>query len=509
MDFFKKFKKQLFLRVALAVLFPLIIASSAWIIMTILEVDESIVIGLSLGLGFGFAVFSILILTASIARPFKAYSDIIMYASDRGSSSPPNVETLKLGREMLVAQSMQLYDIASSGENSSSVPVAAGSKIKPEENILNSITMPIIGINHDKVITVANKQTAEYLGRKLEDIIGANLYDVLVLSFSEEQTLKDWLDQSRESAVIASRTWERVRHELDQDNYLQFDLVASFSSGRSDGTETMLAIFDRTERYNQDDKDVGYVALAVHELRTPLTIMRGYIEVFEDELSDQLDPELKDFMRKMQASSEQLAAFVANILKVARVDENQLDLKLREEDIAEVMKHAVSDLELRANVHGKHIELAIAPDLPKVGIDKISIIEVVNNLIDNALKYSGNAEKVRVNVNINQENRVQIDVQDYGIGIPTNVMPNLFRKFHRSYKTNSEITGTGLGLYLSKAIINAHGGNIWVRSKEGEGAIFSFTVLPYDQVSEGEVSGEDGIIRGAHGWIKNHSLYRN
>jgi signal transduction histidine kinase len=104
---------------------------------------------------------------------------------------------------------------------------------------------------------------------------------------------------------------------------------------------------------------------------------------------------------------------------------------------------------------------------------------------------------------------IETSIQDFGIGIPTSVMPELFRKFHRSHKSKVQVGGTGLGLYLSKALITAHGGNIWVRSKEGEGSTFSFTILPYDKVKDEQLAGEDGIIRGAHGWIKNHSLYRN
>jgi signal transduction histidine kinase len=95
------------------------------------------------------------------------------------------------------------------------------------------------------------------------------------------------------------------------------------------------------------------------------------------------------------------------------------------------------------------------------------------------------------------------------MGIPESVMSQLFQKYHRSHRSSAQIGGTGLGLFLSKALINAHGGNIWVRSKEGEGSIFTFTLLPFDQISSEQVAGEDGIIRGAHGWIKNHSLYRN
>ena len=95
------------------------------------------------------------------------------------------------------------------------------------------------------------------------------------------------------------------------------------------------------------------------------------------------------------------------------------------------------------------------------------------------------------------------------MGIPESILPNLFERFYRNHRTRNQIGGTGLGLYLSKAIIGAHGGHIWVRSKEGQGTTVGFTLQPYAIVA-GKLKSDDnsGIVRQAHGWIKNHSLYR-
>src|SRR5690606_9555212 len=107
---------------------------------------------------------------------------------------------------------------------------------------------------------------------------------------------------------------------------------------------------------------------------------------------------------------------------------------------------------------------------------------VINNLVDNAIKYSDKADRIAVTASLNSDGLVETSVTDYGIGIPSSVMGNLFQKFHRSHKSSMQVGGTGLGLYLCKAIITAHSGNIWVRSKEGEGSTFSFTLMPYDRM---------------------------
>jgi signal transduction histidine kinase len=166
-------------------------------------------------------------------------------------------------------------------------------------------------------------------------------------------------------------------------------------------------------------------------------------------------------------------------------------------------------LQLRARVHNIELELTVAENLPQVAVDRISMHEVINNLIDNAIKYSGASKRIVINSQANSQGLIETSIQDFGIGIPESVINQLFQKYHRSHRSSTQISGTGLGLYLCKALVSAHGGNIWVRSKEGQGSIFTFTIIPYDQISKEQAAGEDGIIRGAHGWIKNHSLYRN
>jgi signal transduction histidine kinase len=234
------------------------------------------------------------------------------------------------------------------------------------------------------------------------------------------------------------------------------------------------------------------------------------MEVFEEELGKTTkDPELKDFMLKMRAEAEQLTAFVNNILNVARVDDDQLELKLQSEDWAATLKSAIEMISLRAKVHGITLKCSIARGLPPVAIDSLSIREVLNNLVDNAIKYSHDSKVIRIDTHLTTEGYIETTVQDFGLGIPTSILPNLFTKFYRDHRNRAQIGGTGLGLYLSKAIVTAHGGNLWVRSKEGEGSTFGFTLLPYSQMAEKlKAGGDQEITRSAHGWIKNHSLYR-
>jgi two-component system phosphate regulon sensor histidine kinase PhoR len=290
----------------------------------------------------------------------------------------------------------------------------------------------------------------------------------------------------------------------------QCDIAAYYNRDNPSGTEFIITMFDRTVQYNQDEQSLSFVALAVHELRTPLTMLRGYVEVFQEELGPNLSPQLQDFMLKMEASATQLAGFVNNILNVARVEEDQLTLQLAEHSWEDTLRHSIEAMSLRAQVHKKTIECTVQPNLPTVAVDRMSIQEVINNLIDNAIKYSGQEEKqIIVNARLNKDGMIETSVQDFGVGMPSNVVQNLFEKFYRNHRTRAQFGGSGLGLYLSKAIITAHGGQIGVSSKEGEGSTFTFTLQPYSQLAdEVKNNANQDITRSAHGWIKNHSLYR-
>jgi signal transduction histidine kinase len=218
---------------------------------------------------------------------------------------------------------------------------------------------------------------------------------------------------------------------------------------------------------------------------------------------------MQRFMQQMNAAAQQLAAFVDNILNVAKIEDNQLTLRLHEESWPETIDAVVTDMRLRAAVRGVTIRTDVAKDLPAVGIDRYSIYELLTNLIDNAIKYSKEKDEILVHATLNKSGVVETSVSDHGVGIDSAVLPYLFEKFYRNHRSRAQVGGTGLGLYLAKTIAEAHGGDIWVNSKPGEGSTFTFTVLPYDKIEEHhKVSGGD-ITRSAHGWIKNHSLYRD
>lgn len=470
----------------------------------------SLIIGVAIVLALAGAALVATFSSRLLIEPVQALWQAILHLAPNSPATPaPEVEKLRLGRELVTNLTAQIYQLATMAEHSEAVAIKH-SKDLHANFVANNLPLPFITLDTQQNIIFANEAAGTYIGMSAADMIGKNVYMVLDMSFPNKDTFDIWLKQSKSSAVTAIKTWERVRmNVLDNHPTLLFDLAAYYNKNNPEGIETMMVLFDHTKRYMQDDQAVSFIALSVHELRTPLTLLRGYIEAFEEELASQLSPQMKDFMFKMSASAQQLTAFVNNILNVARVDDDQLELQLHEEDWGNVVRSAADAMALRARVRGITLEYNIAPNLPTVGVDRVSIHEVIYNLVDNAIKYSGQSKRIRISAQLTTDGLVETTVEDWGVGVPSSVMPHLFTKFYRDHHNRAQIGGTGLGLYLSKAIITAHGGNIWVRSKEGQGSIFGFTLVPYAQLAAEKKQGENKeITRSAHGWIKNHSLYR-
>ncbi len=445
-----------------------------------------------------------------VTAPIQALWQAILHLSpgEQGVAAP-DIENLRLGREMvtnLTAQLNQLVNVA----QKVTADTEKESHSLSHNFVAQNLPQPLLVLDSSETITFANEGAATYIGLPAADLMGKNVYMVLDMAFPSKNTFDVWLNDAKTKNATATKSWERVRLGVrDTHPARLFDLAAFYNRNNPDKIETILTLFDHTKQYSQDEQAVSFIALTVHELRTPLTLLRGYIEVFEDELNGKVDPELQGFMQKMRAQSEQLTAVVNNILNVARVDDNQLELRLEEEEWPIVLKNSIAALSLQAKVRGIALHCRLTTNLPTVGVDRLSIQEVITNLVDNAIKYSGNSKVINIETHLNKDGLVETTVQDFGLGISSSIMPNLFTKFYRDHRNRAQIGGTGLGLYLSKAIIDAHGGSLWVRSKPGEGSTFGFTIIPYSKLAEEQKrTGDQEIARSAHGWIKNHSLYR-
>jgi signal transduction histidine kinase len=508
MDNINALYRQIFLRIFTGISAVVVSVVAAWILcVRYFELHELAAAAASGGLGLALAFIASRVLAAVALGPLKALAQAIVHVDPDHQGTPaPNLDQLRVGHDLVTNLALQVYQFASQ-QNSTDL-IEHRKAVIQAANIVSRLPLPMFVFNNGLLVTNASIAALDYCGVSSAELFGKPIFDNLELEFGTEDTLETWIAACQDNKVTDNAYWERVRVRGKDGTLRQCDLSAHYNRDNPSGADYIVTVFDRTKQYNQDDESVGFVALAVHELRTPLTMLRGYIEVFEEELGDNLNDELKDFMLKMEASANQLSSFVHNILNVARIENDQLALHLSEESWSDLMKTGMADIELQAKINHKVLTYNIADNLPTVAIDRVSMNEVINNLVDNAIKYSPDSEQIIVSSEVNKDGLVQTTVQDFGVGIPGNVLPHLFEKFYRNHRTRSQIGGTGLGLYLSKAIVSAHGGQIWATSKVGKGTTIGFTLLPYSQATDDMKKGNKDITRQAHGWIKNHSYYR-
>lgn len=428
------------------------------------------------------------VLTRAIAHVSNETNDVI----------PPNINGTYHERTGLKPMVETIYNLTVNGPRHEQA-VSTGL----ETTILDRVPGGIIALDSDRKIIYANAAapvTTDSSGNKS-----------IQLQFDAKDKLDSWLADAEKNAVNDTHAWARVQNVLpDQPDRRIFDVVANYSKGGSNQVETLIITVDRTAHYASDEEDMDFIALAAHELRGPITVIRGYLDVLADELQPKISEDQTELFKRLNVSANRLSGYVNNILNVSRYDRRHLQLHLREDKLSDIYAGIADDLSLRASTQNRLLSVEIPADLPTVAADRNSLSEVLANLVDNAIKYSNEGGSVEVTAAVDGD-FVKCTVTDHGQGIPSSVVGHLFSKFYRSHRSRQTVSGTGLGLYISKAIIESHGGGIGVSSTEGQGSVFTFSVPIYATVADklvGSDNGNEGIIESGSGWIKNHSKYQ-
>ncbi len=366
---------------------------------------------------------------------------------------------------------------------------------------MNSTICGFVVLNHDRKITYHNKAAPIR--------IDSDNVESLELIFSSADTIDSWLDECEQHSVHTEHIWTRIPNRMpDAEDRRFFDVIASYDKGSDN--ETVLTLVDRTNLYEIGEQELDFIAFAAHELRGPITVIRGYLDVLQDELSTVLEPDQRELFHRLTVSANRLSGYINNILNTSKYDRRHLKVHLAEDNLADIYDMIRDDMQLRANSQGRILSVNFPADLPTIAADRASISEVLGNLIDNAIKYSNEGGAINVTASV-KGNFVEISIEDFGIGMPGNVVSNLFQKFYRSHRSRETVAGTGIGLYISKGIIESHGGTIGVRSEEGRGSTFTAALPIYSTVADKLLSdnnSNEGLIEHGNGWIKNHSMYR-
>ncbi|NTU70118.1 GAF domain-containing protein, partial [bacterium] len=221
-----------------------------------------------------------------------------------------------------------------------------------------------------------------------------------------------------------------------------------------------------------------FISLASHEIRTPIATLEGYLSLL---VNQKLKPKDKtDITNRAYDSIGRLAVLAKDLLDTSRIDQEHLVLNKEPTRIERLIERVVEGFEFRSKEKGIYVEYKKADKLlPEVNLDPGRIAEVFNNIIGNAIKFTHKGG-ITVSVGLKDKDTVLVTIADTGEGIPKDDIPNLFKKFYQAQSASSILSkdkgGTGLGLYITKNIIDIHGGKIWIESRVRRGTTFYFTL---------------------------------
>lgn len=327
-----------------------------------------------------------------------------------------------------------------------------------------------------------NRKWLETLGYSKEEVSKLNLFDII---------RKDQVDHCTEcmEKVAHGESLEKVETVFVCKNgreiYVEGNVNAKLEDGKPVSTRGIFR--DITERKKAEEAireldrmKSEFISSISHELRTPLHSIKGFGKLILDGKVPDLNVQ-KEFLTIIENQSERLDKLVGNLLDASRLEAGRFSIHKQRISIAGIIHGVIESIRGMAREREIVIREDVPTTLPEIDVDKERLEQVMFNLVGNAVKFSNDGSEVMVGAEV-RENALLVQVIDHGIGIPQEAMPHLFQKFFR-VEASSGVGGSGLGLYISKQIIEAHGGQIWVESEHGKGSTFNFT-LPLGTVSQ-------------------------
>jgi len=220
-----------------------------------------------------------------------------------------------------------------------------------------------------------------------------------------------------------------------------------------------------------------FISIVSHELRTPMTNIKGYTDLILSGRAGPISERQKEFLTRVRSNVQRMASLVEDLLNISRIEAGKLRLEIEPVHIAEVVEEVVNFVQQEVREKKLLLRLDIKDALPPVKADRSRVLQILSNLLSNACSYTPPEGSITIRA-YKKDGFIQVDVADTGIGIPPEEQPKIFQRFFRgSHPLVKEKQGTGLGLYITKSLVELLGGQIWFQSEPGKGTTFSF-ILP-------------------------------
>jgi len=334
----------------------------------------------------------------------------------------------------------------------------------------------VIIMDGNHTITTFNRALVALSGIAAADAINRKFEEVLPLvnkkagTTLEEAEAQGWPIVGSSAPVFVEADIKRPDGQLAS---VEINFAPLFD--RENRLVNVIANVRDITRFRQaDEMKSTFISAVSHELKTPVALIKGYASTLRRKDANWDSNTVKDSLAVIEEESDRLTELIENLLDASRLQSGSFRLSPVELDIDQLVVRVARKFQ---DQHSSHKIIADVPsDLPLVQADEARITQVLSNLISNAVKYSPEGSEVRL-TGVGLPSEVVITVSDQGMGIAPEEQTHLFDRFFRAEAAvRKSIPGTGLGLYLSKAIINAHGGRIWVERDGKRGSRFSFSL---------------------------------
>ncbi len=327
--------------------------------------------------------------------------------------------------------------------------------------ILDNMTDAIIMIDSEGTISLANR-AAENLFN-IKDVEKKRLIEV-VRDHEVDELLK---------LCVKTAGTQTVQYESGiSKKYIRAIAIPVIHNAL---TSILLILQDLTELRNLQTTRRDVIGNISHEFRTPLAGIKAMVETLQDSAIDDKEA-AGDFLARIEGEVDRLTQLVAELIELSRMETGKVELRKKPVDINQLVDEVIARLSPQADRQKLTISRDFAVDLPSVSADKDRVRQVLANLVHNAIKFSPAGGEITITTRVLDE-AIVVDITDTGIGIPVEDLPRVFERFYKGDKARAG-EGTGMGLAIAKHVIEAHGGSIWVRSEEGKGSTFSFS-LPF------------------------------
>lgn len=344
------------------------------------------------------------------------------------------------------------------------------------DSVLTHMTDGVIATDRrGKVITI-NEMALSFLNTTNEQAIGQSI--LTLLDLEEEYTLRKLLETPEEILINRSKSDSEEDRMTLRSDFAMIRRESGFISG------LVVVIHDVTEQEKTAEERRQFVSNVSHELRTPLTSVRSYLEALEEGAWED-KAVAPDFIHVTLGETDRMIRMINDLLNLSRMDSGAQQMDLELVNFNELVDYILDRFDMMVNSQEKTYRIIrefTERDL-WVEIDTDKIMQVIDNIMNNAIKYSPDGGKIEVHL-METHNNVVLSISDEGLGIPKKDLEKVFERFYRVDKARArQQGGTGLGLAISKEVMKAHQGQIWVESVEGKGSTF-YISLPYEPYEE-------------------------